>query len=173
MYERVLVGTDGSESATRAVESAARLAGLHDAELIVGHGFSTRLTGAQRRWWAVAPAEHRWRYSPGTIAEATVDSAVARARDVAGDSLVVTGVCTPGDPVPVLVDAARRVEADLLVIGNRSRRIERAVCRRAPCDVLVVDTTGRREGTRARVAGRLEVFNRRRWQLRAPRAVSR
>lgn len=166
MYERVLVGTDGSVTATRAVESAARLARRHNAELVVGHGFSTSLTAAQRRWMADAPEEHRWRFSPGTIAEATLDDAVARARDVAGAELVVTGVCSHGGPVPVLLDAARRTNADLLVIGNRDRRIERAVCRRAPCDVLVVDTTGRRARARARATNRPEI-DKQPWQLRA------
>jgi nucleotide-binding universal stress UspA family protein len=51
-----------------------------------------------------------------------------------------------GDPAAELVDAARELEADLVVLGRRSRSLRRlvlgsvsdAVLRRAPCDVLVV-----------------------------------
>jgi nucleotide-binding universal stress UspA family protein len=51
-----------------------------------------------------------------------------------------------GDPAAELVDTARALEADLVVLGRRSRSLRRlvlgsvsdAVVRRAPCDVLVV-----------------------------------
>ena len=51
-----------------------------------------------------------------------------------------------GDPAAELVEAARELEADLVVLGRRSRSLRRvvlgsvsdAVVRRAPCDVLVV-----------------------------------
>ena len=59
------------------------------------------------------------------MAEATVDTAIECARDVAGEDLAVAGLCAPGRPAPVLLAAARKLDADVLVIGNRVRRIER------------------------------------------------
>ncbi|MEN3272473.1 MAG: hypothetical protein V7636_1234, partial [Actinomycetota bacterium] len=50
--------------------------------------------------------------------------------------------CEPGRPAAVLVNAARRLDVDVVVIGNRVRRIEREVCRRAGRDVVVVNTIG-------------------------------
>ena len=51
-----------------------------------------------------------------------------------------------GEPAAELVDAARELDADLVVLGRRSRSLRRAVLgsvsakvvRNAPCDVLVV-----------------------------------
>ncbi|WP_424697385.1 universal stress protein, partial [Gaiella sp.] len=51
-----------------------------------------------------------------------------------------------GEPAVELVDAARELDADLVVLGRRSRSLRRVVLgsvsakvvRDAPCDVLVV-----------------------------------
>ena len=162
MYERVVVGTDGSDTADRAVEAGARLAVANDSELVVAHAFSARMSARQRAAWQDAPDEVRWRLSPGTIAEATVLAAVDRARDVAHGDLFVSSWTEPGHPVAVLLNVVERVDADVLVIGNRDmpgrarmrRSVGRAVARRATCDVVIVDTLGRRQQRQQRSPGR-------------------
>jgi nucleotide-binding universal stress UspA family protein len=56
----------------------------------------------------------------------------------------------PGDPADVLVEVARSVDADVLVVGNRGMRgtgrmimpsVPNRGSHRAPCDVLIVDTS--------------------------------
>ena len=54
-----------------------------------------------------------------------------------------------GKPADVLLDAARDVEAELIVVGNRRMQglsrvlgaIANEIVHRAPCDVLLVKTT--------------------------------
>jgi nucleotide-binding universal stress UspA family protein len=154
MFERVLVGTDGSATATRAVEAAALVARAHGSVLIVGHAFSSRQTWGQQRAWAEAPEESRWRLSVGAVAEATVHAAIDRAHETVGAGLKVLGRCEPGRPVPVLLAMVDALDVDALVIGNRDMRarlrlgrsVGRRLARRAACDVVIVDTVGRRQG---------------------------
>jgi nucleotide-binding universal stress UspA family protein len=156
VYERVLVGTDGSGTASRAVEAAGLVASAHGAELVIAHAFSPRPTPGQKIAWLEAPDELRWRLSVGVIAEATVLTAIERALAVAGDRVRVDGRCEPGHPVPVLLGLIDELDPDVLVIGNRDmprrirahRSVARALSRRATCDVVVVDTIGRRQRRR-------------------------
>lgn len=147
MYQRVLVGTDGSSTAALAVESAARTAIMHGADLVIGHAYPSRLTHAELRAWQEAPDEVRWRLSSGNQAEETVQAAVSHARSVAGPLLRVRAWAEPGRPVPVLLAMIQCVDPDVLVIGNRDMRgwvpgrsASRGLSRRASCDVLIVDT---------------------------------
>lgn len=158
MYDRLLVGTDGSDTATRAVEEAARLAHRSGAALTIAHAFSPRPSGAQRRAWLEAPDDLRWRLTVGASAEAIVEAAVEQAGRVAGPELSLTGRCDPGDPITVLLHLVDELDVDALVIGNRDmagrprlhRSIGRALSRRAACHVIIVDTTGRRDSRRER-----------------------
>lgn len=161
MYERVLVGTDGSGTATRAVVGAATIALNSGAELTIAHAFSPRPSSNLQRAWLVAPEDLRWRLSIGTIAEATVQTAVERAHAVAGDDLPVVGRWEPGGPANVLLGLIDELDVDAVVIGNRDmtgwvrghRSVGRALSRRARCDVVIIDTTGRR-GNRGRGTAR-------------------
>jgi nucleotide-binding universal stress UspA family protein len=158
MYDRLLVGTDGSDTATRAVEEAARLACRSGATLTIAYVFSPRPSGAQRRAWLEAPDDLRWRLTGGASAEAIVEAAADRARRAAGPALDLTGRCEPGHPITGLLRLVDELDVDALVIGNRDmagrlrlhRSIGRALSRRASCHVVIVDTTGRRDSRRAR-----------------------
>ncbi len=151
IYRRVMVGTDGSPTATTAVESAAVIAVAHRAELVVAHVFSPRvdLGGGQELFDSALFA---WQATPGVRAERVADQAVERARDVGGPRLHVTTWCEPGRPVPTLLRLVEVLDVDVLVVGNRDMRavrplrrsVSRALSRRATCDVVVVDTVGRR-----------------------------
>lgn len=161
MYERILVGTDGSETAAVAVEAAARLARTHDAELVVAHAYPTRLTPAQQRAWSEAPEEVRWKLSCGTIAENLVRAEVERAKAEAGSEILVQGRSEPGRPVPVLVGLIDELDPDAVVVGNRDmagpmgsyRSVGRAIAAKATCDVIIVDTVGRRDQRRRGTLG--------------------
>lgn len=156
MYERILVGTDGSATATRAVEAAARLARTHDAELVVAHAYSPRLTPAQQRAWHEAPEELRWRLSSGSIAEDTVEAALRHAARLTGGTVRMHGRCEPGGAIPVLLALIDELDPDAIVVGNRDmparirahRSVSQAITRRASCDVVIADTLGRRQQRR-------------------------
>lgn len=151
MYERILTGTDGSPTATQAVEAAALLAHAHGAELIVAHAFRRRLTAVQQRVWDSAPEDLRWRHSSGSIAERVVEEAVLIARRATDGAVAATWRAEPGAPVPVLLGLIEELNPDVLVIGKRDisspfLSVSRALVRRAPCDVVAVDTARPRHG---------------------------
>lgn len=160
MYQRVLVGTDGSPTASRAVEAAARVARAHGAALVVGHAFPPRLTTRQERDLRTAPDSLRWRLTPGAMGEEVVRAAVERARVASEGVVAVRGRAEPGDAVAVMLALVAELDPDVLVIGNRDmpgrlplrRSVARALSRRATCDIVIVDTIGRRHQRRERPA---------------------
>ncbi|MHB8466632.1 MAG: universal stress protein [Acidimicrobiales bacterium] len=92
LYERILVGTDGSATATRAVDRAVALAEVTGASVTVLHVGS------------------------GAKGQKVIDSVTDRyaKREVAIDAQMRSG-----DPAAVLADAAEQEGFDLLVVGNK------------------------------------------------------
>lgn len=138
MYERILVGTDGSETATLAVERAIRLAESFGAELHVLTSYVTAMAKVE---------ELQQDYSPGETAGHVLGEAQAVA-ETAGVS--VTTHQGSADPADALLDLAATIDADLMVVGNRGMRgpkrfflgsVPNAVAAKAPCDVMIVKTT--------------------------------
>lgn len=129
-YQRIVVGTDGSDSAGRAVAHAAWLAGALGAELLVSHAYKeTPEEGAAFRH----------------LGSSVLRDACARVAEVAPRPLLRTG-----EAADSLVSLAREEGADLIVVGNRGLGTRRVllgsvpgrVAQRAPCDVLIAHTTG-------------------------------
>jgi nucleotide-binding universal stress UspA family protein len=150
-YRRVLVGTDGSATASAAVRHAARLAAATGAELVVAFAYDT--TPLHERELAEereqAPSDLRWMVSDAAEAE----EQLALARRIAADA-GVTKVRTraeQGDPADVLISTAEELLCDVIVVGNRGMTnasrfllgsVPNKVSHHAPCDVLIVPTTG-------------------------------
>jgi nucleotide-binding universal stress UspA family protein len=117
---KIVVGVDDSEPSDRALERAADLA---------GYGSTLTVVSVTR------DGDH---YAAGPLEN-------ARER-LLRRHVTATYLQPVGDPAAELVEAARELEADLVVLGRRSRSLRRlvlgsvsdAVVRRAPCDVLVV-----------------------------------
>jgi nucleotide-binding universal stress UspA family protein len=145
-YRNVMVGTDGSESSFLAVERAASLA--HDAGAVL-HLVSAFRPVAQRDRQRAAEelGDLAYRVEGSGPAEDALAGAEDRAR--AAGALMIEKHALEGDPVDVLVEAAKG--ADLLVIGNRGLNslsgrllgsVPQNVSHKAGCDVLIVHTTG-------------------------------
>lgn len=147
MYDHVLVGTDGSETASRAVRTAALLAHVHQARLTIAHAFDPR-----RRAELVdqrAAAELHWMLTPGVAADALVQRAVHDAQAAACGGLDAVGRSEVGDPLTVLRSLIRELQPDVVVVGNADlrrirlrRSLGHALSRRVHIDVIVVDTAG-------------------------------
>jgi len=136
----VLVGTDGSPQADRAVEWAAAEAARRGRALRIVHGFIWPLLRV-----STAPVPGIEGSGLRAAAEELLAEAARLARTVAPDVPVGTALET-GAPVPALL--AEADGADLLVIGSRrldpvtglivgSVGVELAAC--APCPVVVVN----------------------------------
>jgi nucleotide-binding universal stress UspA family protein len=128
---RVLVATDRSETAERAVRFAAEMAARFEAELLV----LRVLVGTE-----VSRAE----------AAEELEAYVAEL----GGEQKRSAVVTAEDPADAIVDAARREQADVLVVGSVGmsgrrefllRNVPNRVSHNAPCTVVIVQT--HREGS--------------------------
>jgi nucleotide-binding universal stress UspA family protein len=144
MIATVAVGTDGSETAGRAVAAALDLAERFEASLVVLSAY-TRQPRAPRAprvgggsWdaeWAATDAKQTER-----ILAFAEESAIER-------GVPCSSAMGEGDPGEVLVDLAERHGADVLVVGSKGmeRRmlgsVPNTVTHKAPCAVLVVKTT--------------------------------
>lgn len=143
MGEAIVVGTDGSETAKRAVDEATRLAKALDVELHIVSAFKP-LTGAHVTG-APAGAAKAYHPLPDSRVEAILAQAAAgvRFREVKYKTH-----SSNDDPADALIAVAKRVDADMIVVGNKgmqgARRVlgsvPNKVAHQAPCSVLIVST---------------------------------
>ena len=135
MFDTVVVATDGSESAERAVTVALGLAGRFDATV---HALYVVDAGE------VAESPPDIREELGDALRAAGEEALSFVDDH-GDA--VTTAVREGDPATEVIDYAESVDADLVATGTRGRHgehafllgsVAEAVVRRAPMPVLTV-----------------------------------
>jgi len=143
-FSTLTVGTDGSDSAQRAVGHAVRLAAATDADLVVVNAFG-----------GVVPTEGHTGASREIGASLLRDMAARHAEHPR-----IRPVLRSGDAADVLLAVGAEEGADLIVVGNRGMgpkrqrigNVPNRIAHRAPCDVLIAQTTGpAREGTYDRV----------------------
>lgn len=144
MYRIVAVGTDGSETAARAVDAALEIASRFEAKVVFLSAYHPVPADRLRREREGTPEELQWMINP----HEDVDAMLREAGELAEDrGLKWTSDADRGDAADVLVDLAAKHEADLLVIGNKGmhRRVlgsvPNSVTHSAGCSVLLVKTT--------------------------------
>jgi nucleotide-binding universal stress UspA family protein len=134
-----VVGTDGSETAARAAQRAGELAASTGAALHVVCAFA-KGGGA-----SITVGSDSFVVSSLTSAEQVAEQQAATFR---GHGLQATSAAIDGKPADALIAEARRLEAELIVVGNRRMHgvsrllgaVANEVAHNAPCDVLVVKT---------------------------------
>jgi nucleotide-binding universal stress UspA family protein len=144
MLETIAVGTDGSDTATKAVEFALDLAEKYGSRMVFISSYTpvseTRIKREQRD----APSDIQWAINPAEDVEAAL-RAVEEMADERG--LKWTSEARQGDPADVLVEIAEAHGADLLVIGNKGMQrrvlgsVPNSVTHKANCSVIIVKTT--------------------------------
>lgn len=107
--ERIVVGVDGSDNGRRALEWAMLLAGGFGAEIIAVHavGLLATVAGGAR-----VPSQGHW---DELQAEFEQDWCAA----LTGSDLPARRLLLDGPPALVLLGAADREDADLIVVGTR------------------------------------------------------
>jgi nucleotide-binding universal stress UspA family protein len=115
-YSKVLVGTDGSASATRAVERAAAVAADAGATLLIASAFQP-ISERDRAAAVNQLGNDAYKVMGSNPAEDALRDAEALAKK-AGVEQVET-VAEPGDPVDVLVALIEGRKVDLCIVGNR------------------------------------------------------
>lgn len=135
MFKTIVVGTDGSDTASLAVDVASRLAQDHRAVLHIVSSYGRP---------GEAPTSPL--LNKGSVNALLADAALrAKQYDIAVEKHVLED--EPGDGIN---QKALELRADLIVVGNRGIRgiqgyfmgsVTSQVLRDAPCSVLVVRTT--------------------------------
>jgi nucleotide-binding universal stress UspA family protein len=143
MSDSIVVGTDGSETAGRAVDEAIRLAKALDAEIHIVSAFEP-LRGAKIQG-APEGAAKVWAPLPDTLVNSTVDQAAAKVRT---NGVAVTTHAVEKEPADALLQVAGDVGANMIVVGSKgmhgARRVlgsvPNKVSHQARCNVLIVST---------------------------------
>jgi nucleotide-binding universal stress UspA family protein len=144
MIKTVAVGTDGSETAAKAVEFALELASRFEAKIVFLSAYRPVSDDRIKREQRDAPEDVQWQINPAE----DVEPALRDAKELA-DERGLQSACEAGegDPSKVLVDLASKYDADLLVIGNKGMQrkvlgsVPNTVSHKADCSVLIVKTT--------------------------------
>jgi nucleotide-binding universal stress UspA family protein len=144
VFTRIVVGTDGSDTASQAVSQATELAKLTGATLSIVSAYAPkRGTGREGR---DAPADVQYEIGPREDINMVLDSAAAEAKN---EGVEVEKHAVEGDPSDAILNTAEKTNADLIVVGNKgmagARRflgsIPNNVSHHAPCSVIIVRTT--------------------------------
>jgi len=147
VFKSIVVGTDGSETATKAVRQAADLARSVGAKLELVSAYepvpAQRLSDERRQ----APEDLQWAINPREDVDATLEAAAAVAREA---GVEVDVYARQGDPADAILDVAEEREADLIVVGNKGMTgakrfllgsVPNKVSHHAPCSVLIIRTS--------------------------------
>jgi nucleotide-binding universal stress UspA family protein len=147
VFTRIVVGTDGSETAAEAVGQAVDLAKLSGAQLSIVSAYEPvskrRLEGEQQG----VPADVQYEIGPREDVNLVLDAAAAAAKR---EGVEVQTHPVEGDPADAILNVAEQTNADLIVVGNKgmtgTRRfllgsVPNNVSHHAPCSVIIVRTT--------------------------------
>ena len=144
MYKRILLAYDGSQSGQKALLECREVAGLSNAELFliaVSPPAAALIGGEGYVYDARAEEEER------TAFQRVLDDGLAQLRT---EGRAVQGEVVVGQPVDEITEYAKRIKADLIVVGHRHLdswaarwwrgSISRALIEQSPCSVLVAIT---------------------------------
>ena len=147
MYKRIVVGTDGSSTATSAVTAAITMARALDAHLHVVCVYNAAHVSTAIAATAGVPASFaEVDQAARDHTNGVLDEATQRAK--ANGVEVTVHACT-GAPADTLVSVAESEDADLIIVGNRGMKgvrrvlgsVPNHVAHHASCAVMIVPTT--------------------------------
>lgn len=139
MFAKILVGTDGSDSASQAVAHAVGVAERTGAELIVVHAYPAPRPDP-------GPP-----FGGGVYAGPDIGRSILQ--DVErhhGSKVKMSTVLREGEAADVICDVAEEEKVDAIVVGNKGMAgakrfvlgsVPNRVAHHAPCSVLIVHTT--------------------------------
>jgi nucleotide-binding universal stress UspA family protein len=140
VFETVVVGADGSDTAAEAVRVATELVKLSNGNLHVVTAYRPQHLRSE------AGGEFSDSLTSGDVAESVLADLASRARTsgVAVDTHLKNGAAAD-----VICEVATQVKADVIVVGNKGmtgvRRVlgsvPNSVAHQAPCAVLIAFTT--------------------------------
>jgi nucleotide-binding universal stress UspA family protein len=137
------VGTDGSDTARKAVDFAMDMAERYNAKLVIASAYRPVSEDRIRKERDEAPQEIKWSINPTEEVDAILRTVEEQA---SGRGLEYLSEARNGDPADVLCEIAADHDVDIMVVGNKGmdRRIlgsvPNTVSHKAPCSVMIVKT---------------------------------
>jgi nucleotide-binding universal stress UspA family protein len=147
VFTRIVVGTDGSDTAAEAVRQALDLAKLSGAQLSIVSAYEPLPKRRVEEEKQAAPADVQYEIGPREDVNLVLDAAAADARK---EGIEVQTHPVQGEPAEAILNVAEETKADLIVVGNKgmtgARRfllgsVPNNVSHHAPCSVIIVRTT--------------------------------
>jgi nucleotide-binding universal stress UspA family protein len=147
VFERIVVGTDGSETATEAVRQAIELAKLTNAKLDLVAAFEPVPQSRLREEQQEVPGDIQYAVGPREDVNTILEGAAGMAKQ---EGVEAESYPREGDPADAILDVAEETGADLIVVGNKGMTgakrfllgsVPNKVSHHAPCGVYIVRTT--------------------------------
>jgi nucleotide-binding universal stress UspA family protein len=147
VFKSIVVGTDGSETATQAVHQAVDLAKEIDAKLELVSAYEPVSDQRLREERTDVPDDLQWMVNPREDVDATLKEAAELAKEA---GVTVETYARQGDPADAILDVAEEQNADLIIVGNKGMTgakrfllgsVPNKVSHHAPCSVLIIRTT--------------------------------
>jgi nucleotide-binding universal stress UspA family protein len=147
VFRSIVVGTDGSETAQKAVDAAIELAKLSGATLELVSAYEPVPIQRLRAQARELPADMEWMIHRRAEVDATLHNAAQRAT-AAG--VPVREHAREGDAADAILDVAEELGADLIVVGNKGMTgakrfllgsVPNKVSHHAPCAVMIIRTS--------------------------------
>jgi nucleotide-binding universal stress UspA family protein len=147
VFERIVVGTDGSNTATEAVRQAIELARLSNAKVGLVAAFEPVPQSRLREEQQEVPGDIQYAVGPREDVNTILEGAAGMAKQGGVDAETYP---REGDPADAILDVAEEIGADLIVVGNKGMTgakrfllgsVPNKVSHHAPCGVYIVRTT--------------------------------
>ena len=147
VFKSIVVGTDGSETATSAVKQAVDLAKEIGAKLELVSAYEPVSDQRLREERTEVPDDLQWMVNPREDVDHTLSAAAELAK---GAGVDVEIFARQGDPADAILDVAEEKNADLIVVGNKGMTgakrfllgsVPNKVSHHAPCSVMIIRTT--------------------------------
>jgi nucleotide-binding universal stress UspA family protein len=147
MFGSIVVGTDGSGTATQAVREAVDMAKAVGATLELVSAYAPVSEARLRAERRDAPEDVQWAINPRQEVEASLSDAADIAREA---GVKVNTYAREGDPADAILDVAEEQKSDLVILGNKGMTgakrfllgsVPDKVSHHAPSSVLIVRTS--------------------------------
>ena len=147
MFNSIVVGTDGSATATVAVREAVDVAKAVGATLELVCAYAPVSEQQLRRERREAPEDVQWGIHPRHEVESSLTDAADLAREA---GVNVNTYAREGDPADAILDVAEESGADLIIVGNKGMTgakrfllgsVPDKISHHAPCSVMIIRTS--------------------------------
>ena len=147
MFDSIVVGTDGSETANEAVRQATELAKAVGSSIDLVSAYEPVSSARLREEAQQVPKDMEWMVNPREDVDATLKTAAEQVEEA---GVEVQTFAREGDPADAILDVAEERNAGLIIVGNKGMTgakrfllgsVPNKVSHHAPCSVLIIRTT--------------------------------